>query len=109
MNENEQLARWLKLVEHQPELACISGPIFEMGGGRLGVPDFRTSNEWAGAVLDKLLKRTFRISTIASHGKKVLWRLSDHTAGSGLDWRSAVVDGALEVIRREGISSGSPS
>lgn len=107
VNENELLARWLgwEFVGHHWH---ISG---ECGPDRL--PDFRTSNEWAGALLEKLTMGIgcslhsgppgvfLGITFWFPQGGSDIYNTERHT-----NWRDAVVDGALEVIRRSGNGQG---
>lgn len=122
MTENEQLARWLGHTTdgvnwYSP--GSTSGKLLRaaprLDGWRVpSIEDIRTSNEWAGAVLEKLaysgVELTSRYSTILG---KTTWSIEmnyfsfatpDHD-----NWRAAVIDAALEVIRRDSSATAGKS
>lgn len=102
MTENEQIARWLGwhkgtvgYWEHTPV------PVFKTKS----LPNFRTSNKWAGAVLEKLGKDGVQLYSTFDVGKNAMvwvciFGYDDMDRVLLDDWRSAVIDAALEVIRR---------
>lgn len=111
MNENEVLAKWIwGLLPLQ----------FLPSGRRVSDLNFRRDHEFAGALLDKLEREYFYL--IDNH--KGTGRARDVRAaqvvadildckthesvaiGCGDTWRDAVVDAALEVIRREAAKEG---
>lgn len=75
------------------------------------VPHFRTDNQWAGAVLEKLGDQDFILERSGTEWQVGLYDMVNPCDESGpnfswksvwvKDWRSAVVDAALEVIRRD--------
>lgn len=83
MTENEQLARWLDL-DSKIVVQIIDNDVI-----RGGVPNFRSSNEWAGAVFEQILLEGY----VQDLFQKILIRLPE-------EWRDAVVDTALEIIKR---------
>lgn len=99
--ENKLIARRLGWTQRRDRLWKPSkGPLHE------ALPDFRTSNEWGGVILEKLMNE-YKVTlwSAPAHGKGFVAGniLSEPLSGSfsGKDWRSAVVDAALEVIKRE--------
>lgn len=98
-NENELLALWIgwepsKLPEFEGLWLVPAGDAMD------NLPSFRTSNEWAGALLEKLggifdvgLEKANRVWSCRVFGPNIF--------NSADTWRAAVVDAALEVIRRE--------
>lgn len=103
MTESETIARWrgFRHIKKGDQWAwygpedCIQ-PFFGHEP-----PNFRISNEWAGAVLEKLSAianvvlgdKPWECEVYTDHG----WAIMK----SGATWRDAVVDATLEVIKRE--------
>lgn len=104
MNENEMLARWLGWRLIDPDL---SPQVWNTGPVNAFNPKFRTSNEWAGALLDKLMKDGYGVQLCSGmKGRTSIQLLAVSLTGSlsdwtRNDWREAVVDAVLEAIRRE--------
>lgn len=102
MRENEQLMRWLGIEEHPEHKGAfaVHGSFF---GWSAELPNFRSSNEWAGALLEKLGQHDIRLDAcrLGMEGP-VIWSTSDSADCN--TWRDAVVDAALEVIRRESVA-----
>lgn len=97
MTESELIARWLGWREIKGE-----GWYSQQGKHLLCyTPDFRTSNEWAGAVLERLEQGGVNQGLDGKYRATTLCGDSWITTGPFDNWRSAVIDAALEVIRRE--------
>lgn len=92
-NENEMLARWLGFA-----MSAFGGWKHPNGGIYQPI-DFRASNEWAGALLEKLHRNGFSLIS-ESDNRSWYWGTSAAEGHAGT-WRDAVVDAALEVIRQE--------
>lgn len=106
MNENEILARWLgwKIINHpdNPDYFDPSGKFHAR------FPDFRTSNEWAGAVLEKLGDSQISLDAALNPDGAVRWSHVDiegEWTGNRETWRDAVVDAALDIIGRSSLGS----
>lgn len=109
MNQNEQLARWLGWDQNSCGWWCIPGRENNMEG----LPNFRTSNEWAGALLTRLGAGVHLLSCKTLKGSP-LWACSNNRWSNDpketyrllskwhMEWRDAVVDAALDIIKREG-------
>lgn len=101
-NENEwlALARWLGFKT----IAFGEIEALEFEGARFfnGPPEFRTSNGWAGALLEKLV--SYGVDLYTDESSPPRWRLY---LNQGIKvrncptWRDAVVEAALEIIKRE--------
>lgn len=99
INENEQLARWLGYEPIDKWNWMLSEPHHV----KYVVPgDFRVSNEWAGALLEKLASHEFLLRSSSNEdGTSFWWVEFDDSETCEYDhWRDAVVDAALEIIRR---------
>lgn len=102
MNENQQLARWL-----DPTLKRFKVPLEPT----IIFPTFRTSNEWAGVLLEKLEKHRVLLDAVKNGTPKwecdiTLYPEGEIITGVGDDWRSAVVEAALIVARRDSSATG---
>lgn len=94
MNENEQLARWL--FGESDGVDDHGDKLWWFDGLRVwGTPPFRNSNQWAGVLLEKLGKDEVTLAGVGSS-----WEISTQDELKPT-WRDAVVDAALEVMRRE--------
>lgn len=115
MNENEQLARWLgcSLENYgRGDFWVTGGPIASAVSMFLPTIDrMRQSSEWAGAVLEKLQsKYLLGMNNYPDMNKKKIYAgvsmvefcdPAEIAIARGDTWRDAVVDAALEVIRRK--------
>lgn len=102
--ENALLAEWLgwKLTHLGWSRPSITGECFIAGGP----PEFRTSNEWSGVLLDKLTYHQISLHTVIPMARAI-WVVTSgfKELGRGYFWRDAVVDASLEIIRRDGENS----
>lgn len=108
MNENEILARWLGFV-HKYDLKMpgaiaieYTGKVYSYKGEKHhGVPNFRTSNEWAGALLEKLADYGFTLVGLNPKGQRCWFAGGFEHKDRKATWRDAVVDAALAIIKAE--------
>lgn len=103
MNENDLLARWLGLKYRITPSGIVQVEDPKHPGYAKDV-DFRTSNEWAGALLDKLTEYWVNV-TAWPDGR---WQVTLDNRGRGngksyiaKTWRDAVVDASLQITKRE--------
>lgn len=102
MNENEQLARWLGWTK----VAHLIAPEYydASGGFHTNWPDFRSSNEWTGKLLEKFQTHSISLQFFSGYWYSAFTWFG---ATKSMDpngyptWRAAVIAAALEVIRRD--------
>lgn len=113
MNENEKLARWLGFTEKTVMVTTRTGAYprkwWEKVPNTLPqftkLPSFRTDNEWAGVLLDRLGHYEITLDPAKVEGK-VVWFVDffgEPQQAKAETWRDAIVDAALEIFKREGV------